>query len=114
MVLGSNPRKNPTMKTTRLLVASLAAVIALPIAASAAKGDRKKTDTAPAFSTIDKEAKGSVSEAQYVAAVKDTLGEEGAKAKFAALDTDKDGKLTAAEYAAGASQGKKRRKKDAN
>jgi Ca2+-binding EF-hand superfamily protein len=102
------------MKTTRLFVASLAVVIALPLAAFAAKGDRKKNDTPPAFSTIDKEAKGSITEAQYVAAMKDTLGEEGAKAKFAALDTDKSGTLSETEYAAGASQGKKRRKKDAN
>ncbi len=104
------------MKSARyILVATLAAVIALPIAALAAKADRKKADDShPAFATIDKDSNGSLSEAEFVAALKEKLGEDGAKAKFAELDKDKDGKLTSEEYAAATPEKKKKRKKDAN
>jgi Ca2+-binding EF-hand superfamily protein len=104
------------MKSARLIpVALLAAVIALPFTAFAAKADRKKADDShPAFAAVDKDNNGSVSQAEFVAALKEKLGEDGAKAKFTELDKDKDGKLSAEEYAAAAPEKKKKRKKDAN
>jgi len=98
------------MKLSKIvLCAALAAAFSLPFTAEAAKGDKKKS-AAPAFSTIDKDGKGEVTEAQYVAAMKDSIGEETAKTQFASMDKDKDGKLTKEEYEAG-SAGKKGRKK---
>lgn len=107
------------MKTaSRVLIASLAAAVALPLAVHAAKGDRKgKKDQTPAvaFATVDKDNDGSVTETEFVAAMKDTLGESAAKTRFATLDKDSNGKLTKEEYAAGSAEPKKKRKKkDAN
>lgn len=102
------------MKTThRLFITTIAAAVALPIAAFAAKANRKNAAEAlPAYETIDKDSKGSVSKDQFVAALKEKLGgEDAAKAKFDALDKNSDGKLTKEEYAAATEQ-KKRKKKN--
>ena len=103
-----------TLKLThRLFITTIAAALALPIAASAAKADRKNAvEPLPAYETIDKDAKGSISKDQFVAALKEKLGgEDTAKAKFDALDKNSDGKLTKDEYAA-ANEQKKRKKKN--
>lgn len=99
--------------TRRLLLTSFAAALSLPIAAFAAKGDRKKAEPPPAFATVDKDGNGSISEAEFVAAVKEKQGEAAAKTQFASLDKDHDGKLTKEEYAAG-TEAKKRKKKNQN
>jgi Ca2+-binding EF-hand superfamily protein len=101
------------MKLSKIaLCAALAVAFTLPFTAEAAKGDRKnKKQAGPAFSTIDKDGKGEVTEAQYIAAVKDSIGEETAKTQFASMDKNKDGKLTKEEYEAG-SAGKKGKKKN--
>ena len=80
---------------------------------AAAKANRKNAaEPLPAYETIDKDSKGSVSKEQFVAALKEKLGgEDAAKAKFDALDKNSDGKLTKEEYAAAAEQ-KKRKKKN--
>ena len=97
--------------TQRLLVVTIASALALPIAVFAAKGEKKKGDSGPAFSAVDKDGNGSISEAEYVAAMKEKLGEDSAKSRFAELDKDHDGKLTSDEYSAGSDQKKKRGKK---
>jgi len=99
--------------THRLFITTIAAAVALPIAAFAAKANRKNAaEPLPAYETIDKDSKGSVSKEQFVAALKEKLGgEDAAKAKFDALDKNSDGKLTKEEYAAAAEQ-KKRKKKN--
>ena len=98
----------------RLIITTIAASLALPVAAIAAKADREKTgESLPAFETVDKDNKGSVSKDQFVAALKEKLGsEDAAKTKFAALDKDSDGKLTKVEYAAGNEPKKRKKKKD--
>ena len=96
----------------RLILASLAAAIALPITASAAKADRKKKDSPETtFATIDKDGNGVVTPEEYVGLMGKTLGETAAKARFDELDKDKNGKLTKEEFAASGSGEKKKRKK---
>ena len=99
--------------THRILLAALAAAIALPVTASAAKGDRKKKNDAPetTFATIDKDGDGVVTETEYLALMSKPLGESAAKARFAQLDKDTNGKLSKEEYAATGTETKKRRKK---
>lgn len=99
----------------RLVFALVAAALALPMSVEAAKADRKnKNDaTPPAFATVDKDNDGSVSKDEFVAAMKEKLGDDGAKARFATLDKDNNGKLSKEEYAA-AAETKKRRKKNTN
>ena len=105
------------MKTSsRILLATLAVSIALPFAAYAAKGERKnKKEAAPAvaFETADKNKDGSLDKDEYVAAMKDQLGEDGAKSKFATLDKNNDGKLSKEEYSA-TTETKKKKKKATN
>ncbi len=96
---------------TRFLLATLAAAIALPVVSLAAKADRKKKEPPPSFATVDKDGDGNITEAEYVAALKGTLGEEVAKAQFGKLDKDTNGKLSKEEYAAGDGEKKKGRKK---
>lgn len=95
------------------LFAALAAAFTLPFTAEAAKGDRKnkKQASSPAFSSVDKDGNGSVTEEEYIAAMKDSIGEETAKTQFASLDKNKDGKLSKEEFEAGAASGKKEKKK---
>lgn len=99
---------------TRILLLSLAAAIALPVAASAAKGDRKKKNDSPetTFATLDKDGDGVVTQSEYVALMGKTLGEEAAKTRFSELDKDHDGKLTKEEYASTGTEKKKRKKKN--
>lgn len=102
--------------TRRIVLAMFAAMIAFPIVAFAAKADRseRKKAAAPAdFATIDKDGNGSISEAEYVAAMKEKQTEATAKSQFATLDKDHDGKLSKDELAASAAK-KKRKKKDSN
>ena len=83
----------------RLLLSALVATVALPIAAFAAKGNRKKNDSAAiTFEVADKDGDGSITQTEFIAAFKEKLGEDGAKSKFASLDKDNDGKLTKEEY----------------
>ena len=49
---------------------------------------------------------------EFVAALKEKMGEGGAASKFASLDKNNDGKLSKEEYSGGATETKKRRKKD--
>jgi Ca2+-binding EF-hand superfamily protein len=85
---------------SRILLTPLVVALALPLAAFAAKGDRKKNETpAVSFTTIDKDSDGVVTEAEYIAAAKDKLSEEAAKAHFASLDKNSDGKLSKEEFA---------------
>jgi hypothetical protein len=103
-----------TMKIAqRMLVAALIAAITLPVAALAAKGERKKnrTDSAmPAFAAVDKNTDESISEEEFVAA-NSSLGVDGAKTRFGLLDKNHDGKLSKDEYAAGATERKKKKPK---
>jgi Ca2+-binding EF-hand superfamily protein len=99
------------MKTSKtLLTATLAVALTVPFTAFAAKGDKKKSDTPAAkFAAADKDADGSISEAEYITAMKDKLGEDEAKKHFAELDRNHDGKLTKAEFGGrGGKQGKKK------
>ena len=50
-------------------------------------------------------------EEEFLAALKEKLGEGGASSKFASLDKSADGKLTKEEYSGGETE-RKRRKKD--
>ncbi len=98
--------------TRRILLTSILAAVALPIAAQAAKANRKNA-APPSFETVDKDNDKSISEAELVAAMKDKPGgEEAAKTQFATFDKDKDGKMTKEEYAASAGEKKKRKKKE--
>lgn len=103
---------NPThMKTThRILISTLVAALALPLAVQAAKGDRKKGDTADAFAKADKDGDGVVTEAEFIAAASGKGDEAAAKKRFARMDKDHDGKLTKEEFSAAAG---KKKKKDA-
>jgi Ca2+-binding EF-hand superfamily protein len=102
--------------TQHLLLTCIAAAVALPTAALAAKADRKKpAATAVTFATADKDSDGAVTKDEYVAALKASLGEEAATTKFGTLDKDHDGKLTKEEYGTDTgTEKKKRRKKAAN
>src|SRR6185369_9492103 len=100
------------MKLTKIaLCAALVAAFSLPFTAEAAKGDRKKKDAGPAFSAVDKDGDGSISKEEYIAAMKDSIGEETAKTQFASLDKNSDGKLTKEEFDAGAAGKKKKKNK---
>jgi len=93
----------------RILLAAVAAALVLPLAAHAAKGDKKKTDSknpAANFATLDKDGNGSVSQDEYVAAMKEKLGEDGAKTHFAELDKNHDGQLSKEELGADSTAGK--------
>jgi hypothetical protein len=98
--------------THRLLVTAIAAALALPIAAFAAKGNKKNAaEPAPSFASIKKADEKCITEAEFCAAMKTTLGEDGSKAKFATLDKNSDKKLTEEEYAAASTEPKKRKRK---
>lgn len=100
------------MKLSKLaLCAAFAAAFTLPLTAEAAKGERKNKKPAPAFSSVDQDSDGAVTKEEYLAAMKNSIGEETAKTQFATMDKNKDDKLSSDEYAAG---GKKERKKRKN
>ncbi len=104
--------------TKRLIVATLAAAIALPVAAFAAKADKKKNaaTATETFASVDKNADGNITQEEFLASQKDKLGEEAAKARFATLDKNKDGKLASDEFGTGTEEPakKKRKKKNQN
>ncbi|MBI5690417.1 MAG: EF-hand domain-containing protein [Verrucomicrobia bacterium] len=104
------------MHSTRFTIAAVALAVALPGICLAAKADRKnkKNDTPAAFATVDKNSDGSVSKEEFMAAMKEKLGESAADSRFTTLDKNSDGKLTKEEYDAGAGEAKKRRRKNSN
>lgn len=93
----------------RILLTATAVLFSLTLAAQAA--EKKKGP----FLTADADGDGKVTVAEYVASVKGKQDDAAAKAKFAELDTNKDGSLSREEFAAAAG-GKKgeKKKKDAN
>jgi len=102
---------------TRILVTALVASLAFPAAGFAAKADRKKKDKndagAPAFSSLDKNNDGFVSQAEFLAAMKDKGGSEDAlKSRFASMDKDSDSKLSKEEFETAGKGKKERRKKN--
>ncbi len=99
-------------RTNRLLVTTIAAALALPLAAFAAKGDRKNAaGPAPSFESIEKKDPKFITEKEYIAAIGKKLGDDVAKSQYTTLDKDHDGKLTSEEYAAAGTEKKKRKKK---
>ncbi len=93
----------------RIVIAVIAAAVAVPFT-FAAKGEKKKSSE-PAFATVDKDSNGSVSRAEFVAAMKATLGDDAAGDKFGELDKNKDGKLSSEEFAAASGKKKGKKKK---
>ncbi len=92
----------------------LAAAIAFPVSAFAAKdeGKKKKAQTPEeSFATFDSNKDGVVTQAEYFAVMKSLLGEATAKARFAEMDKNSDGKLTKEEFADVSVEPKKKRKK---
>ena len=90
-----------------LLVASLA--IVAPVALIAAKGEAKTKTALPkvSFEAADKDKDGSVTEAEFLAAMGENADQKRAKARFAQLDTNHDGELSKEEMEA---SGKKKKK----
>jgi hypothetical protein len=104
------------MKLNQALLCTATCAFALMISlpAYAAKTDRKKDrakDTSPDFATLDKDANGSVSKAEYVAGLKDKLGEDAAKTRFTELDKNKDDNLSKDELGTVEKKRKRDRKK---
>lgn len=103
-----------------LLIATVAFGLALPLESFAAKADRserqnKKNDSAATtFETMDKDKDGAVTQAEYLAVMKTSLGEDAAKTRFATLDKNGDGKLSKDEFGSSTPEKKKRKKKNAN
>lgn len=97
----------------RLLTLALVAALAVPAATFAAKGDRKEKG-GNAFTKIDTDGNGSITESEFVAANSKRGTAEAAKSKFASLDKNHDGKLDKAELAGAKNAGEKkgRKKKD--
>lgn len=81
------------MKNKFLPAAAMAAFLSLSIAAFAADANRKKN----ALGKVDADKDGKITEAEFVAAMKDRLDEAKAKAAFAKRDKNHDGVLTADE-----------------
>ncbi len=103
-----------TMKhTKRLLALTLVAALAVPAVTFAAKGDRKEKG-GNAFSKIDTDSNGSISESEFVAANSKRGTAEAAKTKFASLDKNHDGKLDKTELAGAKNDGEKKGRKKKN
>jgi len=95
----------------RFLITATAVLLSLPLAVSAADANKKKGP----FVAADTDGDGKVSQAEYIASVKDKMDEAAAKAKFTELDKDKNGSLSREEFNAGAGEKKGgKKKKDAN
>jgi hypothetical protein len=97
-----------------LICTAVLGLIALPTVTFAAKGDKKDKTPAAEFAKLDKDGDGTVTEAEYLDAMKDKLGVDGAKTHFAELDKDHDGKLSKDEFGAAAAHAKKKGKKKAD
>ncbi len=94
---------------TRFVITALVSALALPLAVSAAQGEKKGKGTPMNFASIDKDGDGSISESEYVAALDGRAKADAAKKRFATLDKDGDGKLTKEEHAAGSKGGGKKK-----
>lgn len=95
------------MKKQALIVAT-AILLSLPLAVHAAEKNKKKD----LFMAADTDGDGKVSSTEYVAATKEKSDQATAQAKFATLDTNKDGSLSREEFN-GKSEKKGGRKKKA-
>lgn len=82
-----------TMKNLTLVAAATAA---LSLATAVLAADNAKPNRA--FSKADTNGDGKISEAEYLAAVKDKTEEAKAKTAFARRDANKDGALSADEF----------------
>ena len=100
---------------TRILLSAIALAIALPGAAFAAKGERKKKKkedaTAVTFEKADTNGDKSVSKEEYIKAMAGKLDEKSAGERFATLDKNGDGSLSAEEYNAGLNSEEPKKKK---
>jgi Ca2+-binding EF-hand superfamily protein len=100
---------------SHILFATIAAAVAAPTASLAAKAEKKSKNATPTemFDAMDKDGNGVVTQAEYIASVKERLGEDGAKTRLAEMDKNKDGKLSKEEFGVRSDQPKqkKRRKK---
>lgn len=94
------------------LILVFAVAIAAPVALIAAKGEAKSKSALPkvSFETADKDKDGSVTEAEYLAAMGENADQKRAKARFAQLDTNHDGKLSKEEMEAAPKKKKKESK----
>jgi hypothetical protein len=106
--------RHPRMFTMKNLPLVAAATAALTLASAVLAADNAKPNRA--FSKADTNGDGKISEAEYLAAVKDKTEE--AKTAFARRDTNKDGALSADEFKVAGKKGagekpkEKKRKKD--
>lgn len=93
------------------LILVAAVVLAAPVALLAAKGEAKTKTALPkvSFEAADKDKDGSVTEAEFLAAMGENADQKRAKARFAQLDTNHDGKLSKEEMEAA---GKKKKKEN--
>ena len=97
------------MKTKFLPAAAMAGFLSLSVVAFAADATRKKN----ALGKIDADKDGKITEAEFVAGMKERMDEAKAKAAFARLDKNHDGVLTADEmkaFAEDRKEGGKKRK----
>ena len=86
----------------RILIAATAALLSLPLALNAADQAKKKGP----FVVADTDGNGSVSKAEYVAAMAGKLDKAAAETRFGTLDKNKDGSLDRQEFNAGAGEKK--------
>lgn len=97
----------------RFLRLALPCVLTLPIAAEAAKPEKKegRMDNAPAavFAGMDQDHDGVITAEEYIAAQKERLGQDGARTRFAELDKNHDGKLTKEEFGVGSDNADKKK-----
>jgi Ca2+-binding EF-hand superfamily protein len=94
------------------LILLAAVVLTAPLAVFAAKGEAKPKTALPkvSFETADKDKDGSVTEAEFLAAMGENADQKRAKARFAQLDANHDGKLSKEEMESGAKKKKKESK----
>lgn len=87
---------------THTILATAAAVftLALPFTASA-QDAKPKNKAGAAFAAADKNGDGKLSVEEFVAMNSERMDADAAKARFAKLDTDKDGFVTREELRAG-------------
>jgi Ca2+-binding EF-hand superfamily protein len=92
----------------RILIAATIALLAIPLAAHAADGEKKKSP----FVTADTDSDGKVSQAEYVTAMKGKLDDAAARTRFAELDKDRNGSLSREEFSTSTGEKKARKKKE--